>query len=102
MAAETARAFSMFCAWISACCCVPDVQVRYPARTATGTDVTRTSVVRMDPSRTRRMPRSQYNAATFAPATRRKGQLMSIWATKPIDQLKAEAADTGHGLKRVL
>src|SRR6188508_77532 len=27
---------------------------------------------------------------------------MSIWATKPIDQLKAEAADTGHGLKRVL
>jgi basic amino acid/polyamine antiporter, APA family len=27
---------------------------------------------------------------------------MSIFATKPIDQLKAEAADTGHGLKRVL
>jgi APA family basic amino acid/polyamine antiporter len=27
---------------------------------------------------------------------------MSIFATKPVDQLKAEAADTGHGLKRVL
>ncbi|HEX9366742.1 MAG TPA: amino acid permease, partial [Vicinamibacterales bacterium] len=27
---------------------------------------------------------------------------MSIFATKPIAELKAEAADTGHGLKRVL
>ncbi len=27
---------------------------------------------------------------------------MSMFATKPVDQLKAEAADTGHGLKRVL